>query len=78
MLAELGGIQNPYFDKRQVVGFNKAYLGWRTASLYRRMMGEKYQRHGATDRGAAAPRLGQDGSTAAAGTQRVHASDPAE
>lgn len=77
LLAELGGIQNPYFDKRQILGFNKAYLGWRTASLYRRMMGEKYQVHGATDRGEAAPRLGPDGSTATA-SDRLQASDPAE
>jgi len=60
MLAELGGIQNPYFDKRQVLGFNKAYLAWRTTSAYRRMMGQKYQIPGEADRGAARPLLGID------------------
>jgi uncharacterized protein (DUF362 family) len=58
MLAELGGIQNPYFDKRQVVGFNKAYLAWRTTSAYRRMMGQKYQVPGEPERGEARPILG--------------------
>jgi uncharacterized protein (DUF362 family) len=57
MLAELGGIQNPYFDKRQVLGFNKAYLAWRTTSAYRRMMGQKYQVHGESERGEARPLL---------------------
>jgi len=55
LIAELGGIQNPYFDKRQVVGFNKAYLAWRTASLLRRMMGKRYQVHGPATRGDARP-----------------------
>jgi hypothetical protein len=55
MLAELGGIQNPYFDKRQVVGFNKAYLAWRTTSAYRRMFGVPYQVHGEAERGEARP-----------------------
>ncbi|HEY8073379.1 MAG TPA: DUF362 domain-containing protein, partial [Labilithrix sp.] len=57
MLAELGGIQNPYFDKRQVVGFNKAYLAWRTTSAYRRIMGQPYQVHGEQERGDARPIL---------------------
>lgn len=55
LLAELGGIQNPYFDKRQIVGFNRAYLAWRGSSQWRRLMGEPYQIHGEAERGAAAP-----------------------
>jgi uncharacterized protein (DUF362 family) len=57
LLAELGGIQNPYFDKRQIVGFNKAYLAWRTTSVYRRMFGSPYQIHGPAERGEARPVL---------------------
>ena len=55
LLAELGGIQNPYFDKRQVVGFNRAYLAWRAAAAWKRMRGKPYQVHGPSERGAARP-----------------------
>jgi uncharacterized protein (DUF362 family) len=57
LLAELGGIQNPYFDKRQVVGFNKAYLRWRATAAAARLFGKPYQIHGETERGDAAPFL---------------------
>jgi uncharacterized protein (DUF362 family) len=57
LLAELGGIKNPYFDKRQVVGFNLAYLTWRGGQLWRKMLGQPYQVPGTTARGAAAPEL---------------------
>lgn len=59
LLAELGGIQNPYFDKRQILGFNKAYLAWRTTAAYRRMFGSPYQIHGPTERGEARPVIEQ-------------------
>jgi uncharacterized protein (DUF362 family) len=57
VLAELGGIQNPYFDKRQIVGFNRSYLAWRGSSAWKRMLGKPYQIHGATSRGEARPVL---------------------
>jgi uncharacterized protein (DUF362 family) len=57
LLAELGGINNPYFDPRSVVGFNRAYLEWRASSTWKRLLGDKYQIHGPTDRGEAAPRV---------------------
>jgi hypothetical protein len=57
LLAELGGIKNPYFDRRQVVGFNLSYLAWRSSSLWRRLRGEPYQVDGAAARGEAQPRL---------------------
>jgi uncharacterized protein (DUF362 family) len=60
LLAELGGIQNPYFDKRQIVGFNKAYLTWRATSAAMRLMGTPYQVHGPAERGDAAPVLESD------------------
>ena len=59
LLSELGGIQNPYFDKRQIVGFNRAYLTWRAVLAWKRMRGEPYQINGATTRGEAAPELPQ-------------------
>jgi hypothetical protein len=57
LLAELGGIKNPYFDKRQVVGFNLAYLTWRSAQGWKRLLGNPYQVHGAAARGTAKPDL---------------------
>jgi uncharacterized protein (DUF362 family) len=55
LLAELGGINNPYFDPRSVVGFNRAYLEWRASSTWKRMLGDRYQINGPTTRGDAAP-----------------------
>jgi uncharacterized protein (DUF362 family) len=60
LLAELGGIKNPYFDRRQIVGFNLAYVGWRSVQAYKRMLGERYQVQGPTSRGQARPRLPPD------------------
>ena len=60
MLAELGDIKNPYFDKRQIVGFNLAYLAWRGTTLWKRMRGEGYQVPGNTARGEARPILGDE------------------
>ena len=57
LLAELGGVQNPYFDKRQVIGFNRSYLSWRGRSAFKRLLGKPYQIHGVTPRGAARPVL---------------------
>ena len=57
LLAELGGINNPYFDKRMVVGFNRSYLAWRGTAMWKRLLGEDYQIPGATERGEARPVL---------------------
>ena len=40
MLSTLSGARNPYFDPRIVTAFNRAYAGWRLASLRR----GRYQR----------------------------------
>jgi uncharacterized protein (DUF362 family) len=58
LLAELGGIKNPYFDKRQIVGFNLSYLSWRSTEAWKRLRGEPYQIAGATQRGDARPLIG--------------------
>jgi uncharacterized protein (DUF362 family) len=55
LLAELGGIQNPYFDPRMAIGFNRYYLQWRATSMWKRLTGSKYQVHGASERGDARP-----------------------
>jgi uncharacterized protein (DUF362 family) len=57
LIAELGGINNPYFDRRSVVAFNRSYLAWRTTDLWRRLTGSSYQVSGPTERGAAQPNL---------------------
>lgn len=55
LIAELGGINNPYFDRRAVVGFNRSYLAWRATDLWKRLTGAKYQVDGPAPRGAAQP-----------------------
>jgi uncharacterized protein (DUF362 family) len=57
LLAELGKIQNPYFDKRQIIGFNKAYLTWRAVTAAARLRGRPYQVAGPSQRGDAKPDL---------------------
>ena len=55
LIAELGGINNPYFDQRAIVGFNRAYVAWRSSTVWKRLIGGDYQLAGPTTRGAAAP-----------------------
>lgn len=57
LLAELGGIKNPYFEPTQVVAFNRAYLEWRMSTLMQRLKGQPYQIAGPSSRGGAAPEL---------------------
>jgi uncharacterized protein (DUF362 family) len=56
-LVEVGGTKNPYFDPRQVVGFNRAYLTWKTVMAAKRLSGKKYQIAGSCARGNAAPQV---------------------
>jgi uncharacterized protein (DUF362 family) len=55
LIAELGKINNPYFDHRAIVGFNRSYLAWRAKDVLRRLSGSKYQVPGDAPRGAAQP-----------------------
>ena len=57
VLAELGGIRNPYFDPRAVVSFNRAYLAWQAVRAAGFLSGEPYQVRDFRERGAAAPEL---------------------
>jgi uncharacterized protein (DUF362 family) len=57
LLAELTGVQNPYLDSREIVGFNKAYLSWRARTALDRLRGTPYQVAGPTERGQARPVL---------------------
>ena len=56
-LASLGGTKNPYFDKNEVVGFNKAYLTWKAAMAAKRLRGVPYQKEGPAKRGEGRPEL---------------------
>ncbi len=56
-LVALGKLKNPYLAPDQVVEFNKAYLGWRGTQLANRLRGQKYQVHGPSPRGEAAPEV---------------------
>jgi hypothetical protein len=55
VLVSLGHLQNPYFDPKQVVDFNKGYLGWKGRVAVDRLRGRKYQIPGPSERGDAAP-----------------------
>ncbi len=43
-LVYLTKCKNPYLDPSEAVRFNRAYLGWRAVTAFKRMMGEPYQR----------------------------------
>jgi hypothetical protein len=54
-LVNLGKTKNPYFVPEQVVGFNRAYLGWRAVTALQRLTGHPYQQRGPCSRGEARP-----------------------
>ncbi|MGZ6035462.1 MAG: DUF362 domain-containing protein [Myxococcaceae bacterium] len=56
-LVSLGGLKNPYFDPREVLAFNKAWMGWRARVAWQRTTGTPYQRPGPAARGDATPQL---------------------
>jgi uncharacterized protein (DUF362 family) len=56
-LVQLAKTKNPYFDATEIVDFNRAYIGWRAATAYKRLVGEPYQQAGACARGEARPEL---------------------
>ncbi len=51
------GVKNPYFDKREIVAFNKSFLAWRAAVAKRKLFRHKYQENGPAERGEAAPEV---------------------
>ena len=54
-LVQLAKTKNPYFSASEIVDFNRAYIGWRAATAFKRLFGEPYQRKGACPRGEAKP-----------------------
>ncbi|HKP63218.1 MAG TPA: DUF362 domain-containing protein [Polyangiales bacterium] len=53
VLVNLGGLKDP---SRSWDGA-KAYMGWKTKMLWKRLGGQRYQQHGPTQRGDAAPEM---------------------
>jgi hypothetical protein len=58
VLATLGTAKNPYFDPREILSFNRAYLASHAAVALKRLGGEPYQVRGPAERGAADPHAG--------------------
>lgn len=56
-LVSLSGAKNPYFEKSEILKFNKAYLAWRATVAGKRLRGKKYQVAGPTRRGDGRPVL---------------------
>jgi uncharacterized protein (DUF362 family) len=55
-LVSLSGVKNPYLDPSNIVGFGRAYLGWKSRVALNRLQRKRYQRDGAfPERGLAAP-----------------------
>jgi uncharacterized protein (DUF362 family) len=57
-LVAVAGLKNPYTDPTQIVGFSRAYFGWRGRTILNRLQNKRYQADGSyAGRGAAAPEL---------------------
>jgi uncharacterized protein (DUF362 family) len=56
-LVYLTGCKNPYLVPSESVRFNKAYLSWRAVTAAKRLLGQPYQRAGASARGDARPEV---------------------
>ncbi len=59
-LVSVSDVKNPYLDPAQIMGFGRAYLGWKSRVALNRLQRKRYQRQGAfAQRGAAAPELAE-------------------
>lgn len=54
-LVQAGKLKNPYLDPDEVVPFVSCYMSWRSKAALKRVLGDPYQRAGATCRGKARP-----------------------
>jgi len=55
MLVKHANLKNPYFDPRQAVAFNQAYISSSTRLIMKRIFGVKYNKPGANHRGMSRP-----------------------
>jgi len=57
-LVSIAGVKNPYLDPSQIVGFGRAYLGWKARVTLNKLQRRRYQQNGTfATRGKAAPEL---------------------
>jgi uncharacterized protein (DUF362 family) len=57
-LVSIAGVKNPYLDPSQIVGFGRAYLGWKARVTLNKLQKKRYQQNGTfAARGQAAPEL---------------------
>ena len=56
-LVAISGAKNPYFEKSEILKFNKAYVTWRAGMAAKRLRGQKYQVPGPTKRGNGRPEI---------------------
>jgi uncharacterized protein (DUF362 family) len=56
-LVFLTRCKNPFLDPLEASRFNSAYLSWKAVMAYKRLMGQPYQRQGASPRGEARPEI---------------------
>jgi len=58
-LVTIGGLKNPFFDRRNALPFARAYVGWRARVALNKLQKKRYQQNGTfAERGEAAPVLG--------------------
>jgi len=57
LLVATSDVRNPILDPENAWRFNKAYLAWRGTTAAQRLRGHRYQVHGPSDRGEAAPEV---------------------
>lgn len=57
-LVTISGAKNPYYDRRNMFKFGRAYLGWKARVALNTLQRKRYQQNGAfLERGEAAPEL---------------------
>lgn len=57
-LVSIGGLKNPYYDRKNMVTFGRAYFGWKARITMNKLQKKRYQQNGTfAARGEAAPDL---------------------
>ena len=58
-LVTIGKLKNPYYDRKNMLTFGRAYFGWKARITLNKLQNKSYQANGAfAERGEAAPDLG--------------------
>jgi uncharacterized protein (DUF362 family) len=57
-LVQIGGLKNPYYDRKNMMTFARAYFGWKARVTLNKLQRKTYQHNGTFgERGKAAPEL---------------------